>query len=83
MPFKDNANNFAVPGGRTFQGERAMGLGRSLLDALSHVAPSLRGDDSPQYGAAEDAYVRPTEDAKEVAAFVAAAEAARDAIVEH
>ena len=68
MPFKDTANN---PGPHSsFQGPRAAALGGSLLDALAHVAPSLRGVDSPSFGP-EDAYVEPTEDAAEVARFVA------------
>ena len=67
MPFKDCATSLAA--GFTFQGPRAAALGGSLLDALAHVASSLRGVDSPQFGA-EDGYVAPLEDADSVAAFV-------------
>ena len=67
MPFKDNANTLSP--GSTFQGPRAAALGASLLDALAHVAPSLRGVSHPVFGA-EDAYVAPIEEAQQVAAFV-------------
>jgi hypothetical protein len=71
MPFKDNANNLGGPGSAaTFQGPRAAALGASLLDALAHVAPSLRGVAAPVFGP-DDEYVAPIEDESTVAAFVA------------
>ena len=73
QPFKDNVNNLGV--GTSFQGARAAALGASLLDALSHVAPSLRGVVEPAFPG-EDAYIEPVEDEKAVAAFVAAQKAA-------
>ena len=79
MPFKgSNPSNLAAPGGGgTFQGPRAAALGGSLLDALAHVGPALRGTAEPAFGEA-DAYVAPVEDEKAVAAFVAAQHAALD-----
>mmetsp|Transcript_43051 Transcript_43051/g.139016 ORF Transcript_43051/g.139016 Transcript_43051/m.139016 type:complete len:463 (+) Transcript_43051:125-1513(+) len=77
MPFKGSnpSNLAALSSGGTFQGPRAAALGASLLDALSHVGPSLRGVAEPAFGEA-DAYVAPVEDAAVVAAFVEAQEAA-------
>ena len=76
MPFKDCAANLAAPDSlASYQGERCAALGASLLDALAYVAPGLRGTDQPKF---DDEYIIPTEDAKEVAAFVAAAKRARD-----
>ena len=72
MPFKDNANNLCADG-NTWQGPRAAALGASLLDALAHVSPALRGVDEPLFA---DAYVATTEDAERIDAFVEAAQRA-------
>ena len=74
MPFKDSA---AAPrdAGRGeaagFDGGRAASLGASLLDALAHVGPQLRGVEEPSFELEDDAYVAPTEDEKAIAAFMA------------
>jgi murein tripeptide amidase MpaA len=71
MPFKgDVPGNLAHAAGATFQGPRAAALGASLLDALVHVGPSLRGVREPSFGP-EDAYVSPVEDMAAVDAFIA------------
>ena len=71
MPFKgDVPGNLAHAAGATFQGPRAAALGASLLDALVHVGPSLRGVREPSFGS-EDAYVSPVEDMAAVDAFIA------------
>ena len=75
MPFKDNAANpRGQRGGRGFDGQRCSMLGASLLDAVAHVAPQLRGVDEPAFALADDAYVAPTEDQAAIDGYVCAAE---------
>ena len=73
MPFKDNvANGGAIEAGLAYDGRRCAALGASLLDALAHVAPQLRGVDEPVFPLADDAYVAPVEDEAAVDAFIEA-----------
>ena len=69
MPFKDCASN--VGEGGPFQGERCAALGASLLDGLAYVVASLRGVDEPSFPLADDQYVAPIEDPKQIAAWIA------------
>mmetsp|Transcript_23367 Transcript_23367/g.49610 ORF Transcript_23367/g.49610 Transcript_23367/m.49610 type:complete len:80 (-) Transcript_23367:212-451(-) len=70
MPFKDNAGNPAALS--SFNGHRCARLGASLLDALSYVAPQLRGVEEPTFALPDDVYVLPVEEKAEVDAFLAA-----------
>ena len=65
MPFKVCASN---AGEVNFDGGRCAALGASLLDALAHVGPQLRGVAEPKFYLPDDAYVAPCEDAGKVAA---------------
>ena len=49
-----------------FDGGRCAALGASLLDALAHVGPQLRGVAEPKFYLPDDAYVAPSEDAAKV-----------------
>lgn len=71
MPFKDCA---AVPrtdpDGAGFDGRRASMLGRSLLDAMAHVASQLRGVEEPSFPLEGDQYVAAVEDEGAIAAWI-------------
>ena len=72
MPFKDSA---AVPrdepDGAGFDGRRASMLGRSLCDAIAHVASQLRDVPEPHFCLEDDRYVAPVEDEAAIAEWVA------------